>query len=293
MGPFVQIAAFIPSRFFQISARILLTAGLLSGAMVALGASKGAGDGKDQESQRDRGSSNSGKGSSGSSDSQRPPSAVYPSIVPMCYSKDDGEPRLVRTWNARYQTVPDCRPPSPWDEVNVPANGWANVMCTTGGSFDCRSDEYYTELDTNVVGPQGPRGPTGPRRTDRTDRTDRSAGTSRTGRSHRRDRARRPNRRSRPHRTRRRARGRLHISRGVGCERDLSRQRCRHRTGQLVRRTGRLDRHRPDAAGRHVGAHGRARHDGSGRRHRVVVKFCPGHRHTHRRARPVAERDGE
>jgi len=160
MGPFVKIAAIIPSRFFQFSARILITAGLLSGAMVALGASKGAGDGKDQESLRDRGSSS--KGSSGSSDLQRSPSAEYPSLVPMCYSKDDGEPRLVRTWNARYQTVPDCRPPSPWDEVNVPANGWSNVMCTTGGSFDCRSDEYYTELDTHVVGPQGPPGPTGP-----------------------------------------------------------------------------------------------------------------------------------
>ena len=51
------------------------------------------GDGKDQEAPRDRGTS--GKGSSGSNDSQHPSSA-YPSIVPMCYSKDDGEPRLVR-----------------------------------------------------------------------------------------------------------------------------------------------------------------------------------------------------
>ena len=159
MGPFVQIAAFIPSRFFQFSSRILLTAGLLSGAMVVLAAAKSPSDGIDQESLRDR--TNSGKGTTGSNDSQHPPSA-YPSIVPMCYSKDDGEPRLVRTWNARYQTVPDCRPPSPWDQVNVPPNGWANVACTTGGSFDCRIDEYYTELDTNDTGPQGPRGPTGP-----------------------------------------------------------------------------------------------------------------------------------
>jgi hypothetical protein len=90
----------------------------------------------------------------------RPPS-VFDSIVPVCYRKDDGRPRLVRPWNVRGQSVPDCRPPAPWDQFNIPADGWANVACTTGGAFDCQTDEHYTELQTNVVGPPGPQGPAG------------------------------------------------------------------------------------------------------------------------------------
>ena len=57
--------------------------------------------------------------------------------------------------------MPDCEPPEPWNEFNIPANGWADVACTTGGSFDCESDEFYTELETSVVGPTGPQGPPG------------------------------------------------------------------------------------------------------------------------------------
>jgi hypothetical protein len=44
----------------------------------------------------------------------------------------------------------------------VPAGGWADIACTAGGSFDCQRDEYYTELQTSVVGPAGPQGPPGP-----------------------------------------------------------------------------------------------------------------------------------
>jgi hypothetical protein len=35
-------------------------------------------------------------------------------------------------------------------------------MCTVGGSFDCDSDEFYTQLQDSLVGPPGPQGPAGP-----------------------------------------------------------------------------------------------------------------------------------
>ena len=159
MGPFIQVAAFMPSRFFRISACFLITVGLLSGAMAVLGASETAGDGKGQASQRDRRTS---AGSGTSSNNSEPPPSAFSSIIPICYRNDDGRARLVRPWSARIQGVPitDCRPPSPWDLLNVPAGGWSTDACTLGGSFDCDTDEFYTQ--TNIVGPEGPRGAAGP-----------------------------------------------------------------------------------------------------------------------------------
>ena len=86
----------------------------------------------------------------------------YPTLVPVCYGKNDGKTRLVRPWNVFDQSTPTCRPPVPWDQSGVPAGGWSNRACTTGGSFDCDSDEFYTQLEDNVVGPAGPQGPAGP-----------------------------------------------------------------------------------------------------------------------------------
>lgn len=91
----------------------------------------------------------------------RPPSAFTTGIIPICYARANGEPRLVRPWNVANRSIPTCRPPDPWDEVGVPAGGWASARCTTGGSFDCERDEYYTELDTDVVGKTGPAGAQG------------------------------------------------------------------------------------------------------------------------------------
>jgi hypothetical protein len=86
---------------------------------------------------------------------------MFDSIVPVCYRKEDGRARFVRPWKVRGESVPNCRPSAPWDQVNIPADGWANVACTTGGSFDCYSEEHYTQLPTSVVGPPGPQGPAG------------------------------------------------------------------------------------------------------------------------------------
>jgi hypothetical protein len=87
----------------------------------------------------------------------RPPSAFTSGIIPICYGRANGEPRLVRPWNVANLLTPTCQPPAPWNA----GGGWAAAACTVGGSFDCRRDEYYTELDTSVVGPAGPAGAQG------------------------------------------------------------------------------------------------------------------------------------
>jgi hypothetical protein len=91
----------------------------------------------------------------------RPPSSFTSGFIPVCYDRSDGGARLVRQWTMSNRPIANCRPPSPWDAFNVPPGGWANAACTAGGAFDCRRDEYFTELQTSVVGPPGPQGPPG------------------------------------------------------------------------------------------------------------------------------------
>jgi hypothetical protein len=131
-----------------------MTAALSTSSAAVLFAAEGAGAGKDKDEARPRGSTSS-------TSSPRPP-AVFNSIVPVCYGKNDGEARLVRPWNVYDQSTPTCRPPVPWDKSGVPPNGWSSRACTTGGSFDCDANEYYTQLEDSVVGPQGPAGAAGP-----------------------------------------------------------------------------------------------------------------------------------
>ena len=154
MGPFVQRDAFIAKCFFRAPVGVLLATGAVIAAVVVGVAASDQPEpkGTQQEAQHN-GNSNTG--------SPRPPGA-FNSIVHACYRKDDGRARVVRPWNVRSQSIPTCRPPSPWDQVNVPPNGWASAACTTGGSFECAYDENYTELETNVAGPTGPQGPQGP-----------------------------------------------------------------------------------------------------------------------------------
>jgi hypothetical protein len=152
MGPFIHRDAFITTRYFYGSACILLAAtGFLAFTDARLSAREGSTEPRTGERR---------------SHAQRPPS-VFTSIVPVCYDRDDGRARLVRPWNVRDQSVPTCEPPQPWNLFNIPPDGWAKdplgraVACTTGGSFDCDSDEHFTELETSVVGPAGPQGPSG------------------------------------------------------------------------------------------------------------------------------------
>jgi hypothetical protein len=127
-----------------------MTAGLGISSAVLVAAE---GPGKEKDDPRQRGTTNALA-------SPRPP-AGFKSIVPVCYGKNDGDARLVRPWNVYDQSTPTCRPPAPWDQSGVPPDGWSSRACTTGGSFDCDGDEYYTQLEDSIVGPPGPQGPPG------------------------------------------------------------------------------------------------------------------------------------
>jgi len=149
MGPFVRRNAIIVTQFFCRPAALVLVAAALATSTAVLFA-EGSGAGERDEPRR----------SSSSSVSQRLPS-TYSAPVPVCYGRSDGKVRLVRPFNVADQLTPTCRPPFPWDQVAVPPGGWSNLRCTTGGSFDCDDDEYYTQLE-DTPGPQGPAGPIGP-----------------------------------------------------------------------------------------------------------------------------------
>jgi hypothetical protein len=120
-------------------------------------------NGQGKESDRE------GKGGSSNAESGQPnPSGVVPrafsaGYIPVCYARMDGEPRFVRPWSVANRSTAECRPPSPWDTFNIPAGSLPTVAvpCTTGGSFECHRDEYYTQLQTTVIGPPGPQGPPG------------------------------------------------------------------------------------------------------------------------------------
>jgi len=154
MGPFVLRNASFVTRFFcKTSSLVLVAAALTTSSAVLVAAEPHSGKDKDEPQRR-------GTDSLSGSSSIRLPGS-YPTLVPVCYGKNDGKPRFVRPWNVSDQSAPTCRPPVPWDQSGVPAGGWSSRACTTGGSFDCDSDEYYTQLEDNVVGPQGPQGPAG------------------------------------------------------------------------------------------------------------------------------------
>ena len=47
-------------------------------------------------------------------------------IIPTCYNSTNGNLRLVKPWGVTGVPggEPNCRPPSPWDSINVPAGGF-------------------------------------------------------------------------------------------------------------------------------------------------------------------------
>jgi hypothetical protein len=93
-----------------------------------------------------------------------PPQFAPGVVIPACYNSTNGNLRLVRPWGVAGVPggEPNCRPPAPWDTLDVPAGGFDATACNTGGVFDCRFGEDYTEIDTQgLQGPAGPRGPRG------------------------------------------------------------------------------------------------------------------------------------
>jgi hypothetical protein len=162
MGPFVRRHANFLTRFLGTTTAAVLVAAALSSSPVVLFAAEGAGAGNEEAELQPRLSTGGSVTGGGTTGSTPPPPAAFNSIVPVCYRKNDGRARLVRPWNVADQSTPTCRPPEPWDQLGVPSDGWSSQLCTTGGSFDCDGDEYYTQLQDSIVGPQGPLGPAGP-----------------------------------------------------------------------------------------------------------------------------------
>src|SRR2546425_12145617 len=59
-------------------------------------------------------------------DRRRPalPSFGPTAAVPACYNLGSGSWRVVGPWSATISQATACRPPAPWDSVNVPKGGW-------------------------------------------------------------------------------------------------------------------------------------------------------------------------
>jgi hypothetical protein len=155
----MQRYAILVTSFFCTIIAAMFVAATVSASSAVLLAADGAGAGKKRDELRQP--TGTGGGSSGSTSSKPPPPPAFKSIVPVCYRKNDGRARLVRPWNVANRSTPTCRPPAPWDQFNVPPEGWSSQLCTTGGFFDCDGDEYYTQLQDSIVGPPGPPGPPG------------------------------------------------------------------------------------------------------------------------------------
>src|SRR4029077_11184097 len=68
--------------------------------------------------------------------------------VPACYNSYNGSWRVVHPWISNKAPSAICRPPAPWDTVNVPAGGWGPTLCTDGGVFDCDENESFVAIDS-------------------------------------------------------------------------------------------------------------------------------------------------
>jgi len=108
-------------------------------------------------------------------DQTRIPQLAPTAQVPACYNWYNGSWRVVHPWISKTAPSASCRPPAPWDTVNVPAGGWGPMACTDGGAFDCGENESFVAIESRgpqgaqgpmgapgIAGPVGPRGPVGP-----------------------------------------------------------------------------------------------------------------------------------
>jgi len=80
-----------------------------------------------------------------------PPAYGGAMLIASCYSQTTGQLRLVKPWEPV-----GCIPPAPYVAAG---DSTSTDVCTAGGAFDCRANEYFLEM--NTVGPPGPAGPVG------------------------------------------------------------------------------------------------------------------------------------
>lgn len=78
-----------------------------------------------------------------SAQNTNPPPYARGGIIPACYDDVNGAARFVKPWGVAGASVPNCTPPSQWQESGT---AYDPTMCNAGGQFDCRKNELYTQL---------------------------------------------------------------------------------------------------------------------------------------------------
>ena len=71
------------------------------------------------------------------------PPASFSTYVPACYDNTNGAVRFVKPWGVKGVVDPNCLPPQDWQ---LQGQTYDSTACNVGGSFDCRTNEFYTEL---------------------------------------------------------------------------------------------------------------------------------------------------
>jgi hypothetical protein len=82
-----------------------------------------------------------------------PPDYAGAMTIAACYNQTNGQVRLVKPWEPA-----GCIPPAPYQ---VSGDSSSTTMCSAGGAYDCKTNEYFVEM--NTAGPQGPKGDKGDR----------------------------------------------------------------------------------------------------------------------------------
>jgi hypothetical protein len=90
-----------------------------------------------------------------------PPEYSGALTIAACYNQTNGQVRLVKPWEPA-----GCIPPAPYA---ISPDSVSTQSCQAGGAFDCKTNEYFVELNTQgpkgdqgIQGPIGPTGPQGP-----------------------------------------------------------------------------------------------------------------------------------
>jgi hypothetical protein len=72
------------------------------------------------------------------------PPPNFATFIPACYNATNGNVRFVKPWAVQGASIAGCTPPAPWN-IDPP---YDPAACNSGGAFDCRTGEFYTEFAT-------------------------------------------------------------------------------------------------------------------------------------------------
>jgi hypothetical protein len=87
-----------------------------------------------------------------------PPAYGGAMTIAACYNRTNGQVRLVKPWEPT-----SCNPALSGYSVDLSDPSIdPTKLCSSGGALDCRTNEWFVELNTQGQGPMGPPGPQGP-----------------------------------------------------------------------------------------------------------------------------------